>query len=230
MRKSSASRIDLPHLTQDEVSERDHEETVLHREMSRCYKRDDFDEERADHVLRDSVVRIFRLGMAAYTKKPGYDPGWIDEIVHQSIYRVLKTTEDYLRGDINKHYLRLQKTALDDFRNNPIFAPPNLAEMHPTALTSRQASPLLLMAHAAAQLGAEAPSPASEKSLGKQIKQLREECRLTIEDLAAVLHVDRRSVVRHISGKNTPTKRHVAAYEKKFSESLGRAIRLKTSP
>jgi len=72
--------------------------------------------------------------------------------------------------------------------------------------------------------------PLSENFIGEQIRQFREECRLTNEDIADALGIDRRSVVRHISGDNKPSKRHIAAYEKVFSDKTGRTVRLKMSP
>lgn len=74
-----------------------------------------------------------------------------------------------------------------------------------------------------------APSNPSTESLSKQIDDLREEARLTVEDLAEALDVAPRSIYRHLSGKTEPRKRQIAAYEKLFSARLNRVVRLKTS-
>lgn len=71
---------------------------------------------------------------------------------------------------------------------------------------------------------------AQEASIGGRIRELREECLLTNEKLAVALGVDRRSVVRHISGQNRPSKKHIEAYEQLFSKKLRREIRLRNVP
>jgi DNA-binding transcriptional ArsR family regulator len=67
------------------------------------------------------------------------------------------------------------------------------------------------------------PQPPTE-SIGAQLDRLREECRLTVEDLAAALDVDPRSVYRHLSGKSLPRRSHIGAYERLFSQKLERKV------
>lgn len=72
-------------------------------------------------------------------------------------------------------------------------------------------------------------TPTSEP-LNQQIEALRVECRMTVEELAEGLDVTPRSAYRHLSGEASPRDRHIAAYEKLFSQKLGRKVRLETSP
>lgn len=62
------------------------------------------------------------------------------------------------------------------------------------------------------------------ESIGDQINRLREECHLTVEGLAEALGVDSRSVYRHLAGHSQPRVSHIGAYERVFSELLGRKV------
>lgn len=74
------------------------------------------------------------------------------------------------------------------------------------------------------------PEPPGEVQRGatirEQIEMLRNECRFTVEDLAEAIRVSTRSVYRHLSGDADPRQRHLAAYEKVFSEKLKRQVHL----
>lgn len=62
------------------------------------------------------------------------------------------------------------------------------------------------------------------ETIAEQIERLREECRLTIEELAEELRIESRSVYRHLSGQAIPRTGHIGAYERVFSERLGRKV------
>ncbi len=68
--------------------------------------------------------------------------------------------------------------------------------------------------------------PASEnpETLAAQINRLREECRLTAEELAEKIDIDIRSVQRHLAGKTVPYARYLRKYEREFSKLLSRQI------
>jgi hypothetical protein len=65
--------------------------------------------------------------------------------------------------------------------------------------------------------------PPSETA-GQQIERLRTESHLTAEDLAEELGVTPRSIFRHLSGTVVPHGRHLAAYERVFSNRLQRRV------
>jgi DNA-binding XRE family transcriptional regulator len=69
----------------------------------------------------------------------------------------------------------------------------------------------------------------SEISISSQLKKLQAECDITAEKIAEHIGVEPRSIYRHLSGKATPRRNHIAAYEKLFAEKTGRPIRLTKS-
>jgi hypothetical protein len=66
--------------------------------------------------------------------------------------------------------------------------------------------------------------PQRTETVAFQINALREECRLTAEELAEKIDVDIRSVQRHLSSKSTPYARNLQRYEREFSKLLNRQI------
>jgi|ERR1035438_123673 DNA-binding transcriptional regulator YiaG len=79
--------------------------------------------------------------------------------------------------------------------------------------------------HAVLRTGpAEEPTEPKKETIGEQIKYLRDECRLTIEDLAPKLGIEPRSIQRHEANQSKPHARHLAAYERVFSKLLKRQI------
>jgi len=73
------------------------------------------------------------------------------------------------------------------------------------------------------------PSPKSP-TVGPQINNLREECHLTVEELAEHIQMDTRSVQRHIASERIPYARHLRAYERVFSKLLNRHVVIKKMP
>jgi len=65
--------------------------------------------------------------------------------------------------------------------------------------------------------------PVRHPSAAEQIEQLRNECRLTVEQLADEVGLDPRSVYRHLGGTK-PRIGHIGAYERVFSKILKRNI------
>jgi hypothetical protein len=64
------------------------------------------------------------------------------------------------------------------------------------------------------------PAPKQFESLAQQLTRLRDQCHLTVEEIAEQISIDARSVYRHLSGASKPHKRHIAAYERVFSKAL----------
>ena len=63
---------------------------------------------------------------------------------------------------------------------------------------------------------------APHAALGKQLSDLRNEARLTIEELADLVNIDLTNVKDHLAGKVQPRLKNVRAYEKLFSDKLKR--------
>jgi hypothetical protein len=68
-----------------------------------------------------------------------------------------------------------------------------------------------------------------KETLAAQIKRLQNECEFAAEMMAETLEVEPRSIFRHLAGQAVPRPKHIAAYEKLFSERLGRSVTLKRS-
>jgi DNA-binding transcriptional regulator YiaG len=69
-----------------------------------------------------------------------------------------------------------------------------------------------------------------KETVAKQIQRLRTESNLTVDQLAEKVGLDVRNVTRHISGKTKPRLSNLAAYERVFSEALGRKVTIKKMP
>lgn len=69
--------------------------------------------------------------------------------------------------------------------------------------------------------------PTHKETVAEQIQRLRKESNLTVDELAEKVGVDVRNVTRHISGKTKPRLSNLAAYERVFSEALGRKVTIK---
>ncbi len=72
------------------------------------------------------------------------------------------------------------------------------------------------------------PEPAQE-SIAGQLNRLRDECRLSVEELAEKLDIRDRSVYRHLSGETIPRLKQIGAYERVFSEILATKVVIKTT-
>jgi DNA-binding XRE family transcriptional regulator len=68
------------------------------------------------------------------------------------------------------------------------------------------------------------PQQTTKETVGAQINRLREECRLTVEEIAEKIGVEPRSVQRHEADTSIPYARHLRAYEREFSKILNRKI------
>lgn len=68
------------------------------------------------------------------------------------------------------------------------------------------------------------PARPSEETVAAQIRRLREECRLTVEELGELVNLEPRSVQRHEAGTAKPYPRYLSAYERVFSKLLNRRV------
>jgi hypothetical protein len=75
-----------------------------------------------------------------------------------------------------------------------------------------------------AQVPNQSGSPKAAEPLAEQIKQLKDECDITAEEIAGALGVVPRSIWKHLAGTTLPRRGHLAAYERLFTERLGRLV------
>jgi DNA-binding XRE family transcriptional regulator len=71
--------------------------------------------------------------------------------------------------------------------------------------------------------------PPIRSTVGQQIRRLREEARMTIEDLASEVGLASRNVRRHEAGESQVRSKNVREYERVFSKRLKRMVVLETS-
>jgi hypothetical protein len=62
------------------------------------------------------------------------------------------------------------------------------------------------------------------ETIAHQLQRLREECRWTIEDLAAATGMSTRTVARHLSGVGIPYPKNIFAYERAFFKRLKKQV------
>jgi hypothetical protein len=67
------------------------------------------------------------------------------------------------------------------------------------------------------------------ETVASQINRLREECHLTLEELAEKISLEVRSVQRHLAGQTIPYARNIRRYEREFSKLLNRQVVIRKS-
>jgi DNA-binding XRE family transcriptional regulator len=72
--------------------------------------------------------------------------------------------------------------------------------------------------------------PAPQESVADQLKRLREESRLTVEQLAERVGINMRTVQRHLADDSDPYARHLTAYERVFSKLLKHNVIIRKMP
>ena len=155
--------------------------------------------EQVRRALDTCVVEALNLQLEYYASLPNYRPEWVPALAVRTIDSAIGSFPLLTDGEPFRE--RLQQTVRHYLQGR------RKAKLQPV--------PQLAM-------------PASEP-LNEQIEALRDECRMTVEELAEGLGVTPRSAYRHLSGEATPRQKQVAAYEKLFSQKLGRKVRLETS-
>jgi len=169
--------------------------------MRDCYTRD-----KAVTVLRTCVVESFDARISDCISRSNYDPIWISEIKRDSISSVIYFLPAWIKPPSRDAILKELQVTLDDHQRSK-------ASLNPKKKPTKSQ-----------------PTPDNEtKPLGEQIRELRDESRLSNEKLAKALEVDIRSISRHLSSEHIPRNDHLVAYEDIFSETLKRPVRLDTS-
>jgi hypothetical protein len=154
-------------LTPEEISDRDHQESRLNRELSKCWRGDHFDAERAFQVLRAYTVEIFDVVYPAFQKKTGYEPAWIPDIVGDTIFRSLTVYEGhtaYGMPSMGVLSQTLEATLIDHLKELKSRGDLTLTGKQASAyaragIDIASASPLLVMLEASAARGAQPRPP-----------------------------------------------------------------------
>jgi len=174
-------------------------ERYARQELRECEHSGHINAQKAERILRTCTVQVLKTQITYYESLPTFHEKWIRQLQHDAIESAVGMISDGYQDSLYEHFRDvLWKTTYADL--NP-----------PKKLT-----------------GKEQESRKPDAALADQIEKLREECRLTVEDLSEGIGIAARSVYRHLSGKTIPRKRQIATYEAYFSKKLSKAVRLET--
>jgi DNA-binding XRE family transcriptional regulator len=200
MRKSN-SAPPLPPLSFEALQATEDIEEYAHLSLGRCGDARYYNTEKALGIMRTCVIEVLASRLGYYETLDNYHPKWLGEI--REI--VVRTVVGLVGVDIH---------------NNEKYYSYFVDQTARRYLTDRARKRKKLPSM---------PSQPKAQPIKNQLDAFRVECRLTVEDIAETLDVSSRSVYRHLSGAAIPRTRQIAAYEKLFSEKLGKSIHLETS-
>jgi hypothetical protein len=199
-KKKSKKRIPVPPIPQLSLEALDRVqklERYARQELRDCEHTGHFNTNKAERILRTCTVQVLREQLAYYESLPNFHEGWVLKLQANTIASAVGMLPDGYGDELTQHF-------------HDLLWDTTYADLNPPKTQS----------------GAEKDSQKPNTSLAEQIKKLRDEARLTNEDLADGIGIGWRAIYRHLSGEAVPRKRQIAAYEKLFSKSLARDIRL----
>lgn len=180
-------------------------EESAHQALIGSSRRGALDAGKATAILGTYVVSVIDGQIANYSRLYSYDSRWTGELTGAALHAAYGMLHD-ISGD---SYCQIVLANLERIIEDHLKTKAQEAK----AQQKQQAS----------------ARPIASRPIGEQIDELRKESRLTVEDLAEALDVELRSIYRHLSDKAQPRARHIAAYEKLFSQKLNKTIRLEMS-
>jgi hypothetical protein len=194
-KKSSRSTVPaIPQLSLDALDDVQKIERYARQEVRDCEYRDHFNTQKAERILRACTVEVLRIQLAYYEALPIFHRKWVIRLQENAIESAVAMIPGGYGDDLYEY-----------FRN--LLWDTTYADLNPPK-----------------ELVTKKESRKPDTTLADQIRELRDECRLTTEELAEQVHLDARSVQRHLSGKTHPYARHLRAYEAAFSKLLKRQI------
>lgn len=187
----------IPHLSLDALDAVQKIERYARRELGDCRNTSHFNTQKAERILRTCTVQVLKIQIAYYESLPTFHEEWIIKLQGDAIESAVGMIPGGYGDDLYEHFRDvLWDTTYADL-NQP---------KKPTAKTEEEPR-------------------RPDTTLAEQIKKLRDEARLTNEELANEINIEPRSLYRHLSG-TPPRARYIAAYEKLLSEKLGRKVLL----
>jgi len=204
MRKKKKSRQNpvllIPQLSLEALDNVQKIERYARHELRECESSSHFNTQKAERILRTCTVQVLKTQIAYYESLPTFHEKWIIKLQEDTIESALGMIPGGYIDELYQHFHDvLWKTTYADL--NP-----------PKKLTAKKEE-------------SQQPVPKSGPTLAEQIKTLRDEARLTNEELADKIDLGLRSLYRHLSG-TPPRASHIAAYEEFFSEKLARKVLL----
>lgn len=171
-------------------------ERYARQQLRECESSTHYNSQKAERILRTCTVQVLKTQIAYYEPLPTFHENWIIQLQKDAIESAVAMVPAGYGDDLYEHFRDiLWDTTYADL--NP-----------PKTLTGKKEE-----------------SQKPETTLAEQIRKLRDEARMTNEELAEQINLGLRSLYRHLSG-TPPRARQIAAYEKLFSEKLARKVLL----
>jgi DNA-binding XRE family transcriptional regulator len=195
-KKSKRTRVPvLPPLSVEALNDVQETERYAHQELRACETSGHFNTHKAERIARTCVVEVLDAMLNYYESLSFFDERWVREIRESAINSVVGMLPDGYGDDLpDRFYTLLANTTYDHL--NP-----------PKKQTSKKQEP-----------------PKPNTAFADQIRDSRDECHLTTEELAEEVGLDSRTVQRHLASETQPYARHLRAYERVFSKLLERKV------
>jgi hypothetical protein len=213
---NNPSKRTIPHLHPEVIAERDAKEALLCRELNHCWMGDDFDQERANHLLCGYATQIFDIEARGYRRKSNFSPSWLPEIVDESIHRILICADKkgYPPGEF-KLLLEVLQREIQDYIGSavPLIKHPDSIVPLPSLTSLPTPQPLLIT-----------PQVETKSKFSEELEKLLEEARWKPEDIAEKIGIDPRNVYRHLASQTAPSLTNTGKYEAALSKRLARKV------
>jgi hypothetical protein len=200
MRKKKKSKKNpvpaIPQLSVDALDDVQKIERYARQQLRECESSSLYNSQKAERILRTCTVQVLKTQIAYYESLPTFHEKWIIQLQKDAIESAVAMVPTGYGDDLFEYFRNVLWTTTYADLNQP------------KTLTGKKEE-----------------SQKPETTLAEQIKKLRDEARLTNEELAEKINLGLRSLYRHLSG-TPPRARQIAAYEKLFSEKLARKVLL----
>jgi hypothetical protein len=160
-------------------------------------------------------------------RKDGHYSTWLSSLAERTIARVLSAIKKLDESDPEALLLAYHGICNDEIEQDLKTMLGEIRSQYEQGIAPSQRKNVLSFTPTAGPPEAPQPSAPQQESVAEQLKRLQADCDLTAQEMADALRVDPRSIFRHLAGETRPRRTHLAAYEKLFSERLGKPITLK---
>jgi hypothetical protein len=186
----------IPQLSLEALDDVQKIERYARQQLRECESSTHYNSQKAERILRTCTVQVLKTQIAYYESLPTFHEKWIIQLQKDAIESAVGMIPAGYGDDLYEYF-------------RDVFWTTTYADLNqPKKLTGKKEE-----------------LQKSETTLAEQIKKLRDEARITNEELAEKINLGLRSLYRHLSG-TPPRTRHIAAYEKFFSEKLARKVLL----
>lgn len=169
---------------------------------------------------------LFKVEADQYAqfRDDGRYPAWLSRLGDRVIARVISALEKLEEADKNTLILGYHGLIKPDIVKHLQTVLREIIQQYEQGRAPGQRNDVAPSAPTVERPETSRASEPERESVAEQLKRLQIECRLTGQAMADELGIDLRSIFRHLAGKALPRKMHLAAYEKLFSERLGRNV------